>query len=237
MTSSSCKAIAIILAGGVGSRMQGYDQPKQFLPLAEKPLIVHSLQAFDQHPDIQELLVTLPDGILSPYAHLLTEQAFTNPLTIIPGGATRQESSYNALEWIATHRPSTDIVAIHDAARPFVCERIISEGLSLAHQQGACEPSIPVTDTIVRNHQQKLDQALDRNTLVAVQTPQCFRYALIWEAHQQALTNKQLDSSDDALLVHRLGHTVHLYEGSVDNIKITYLKDYQYAQLYADATR
>ncbi len=227
------KSGAIVLAGGTSSRMQDYNQPKQFLPLGDQPLIAHSLQQFDRHPWIQHLVVAIADGEESPYIDLLRAIPLSRPLQVVIGGTTRQHSSFNSLQ--ALHHLDNDIalVAIHDAARPFISQDMISQGLDLAHKHGAAEPSVPVTDTIVRQQGATIAEALKRDELVAVQTPQCFQFDLIWQAHQQAQTQSITDTSDDALLIHRLGYTVHLFEGSLDNFKVTHPDDYAKAKDYA----
>jgi 2-C-methyl-D-erythritol 4-phosphate cytidylyltransferase len=226
--------IAIILAGGIGTRMEGFSIPKQFLPLGKGSVISRSIHTFCSLPLISEILVVIPQEDSDSYNSHFESHSFSKPLHIISGGQTRQESSYNAIKWITSHRPNTDLVAIHDAARPFVSTQIIQIALNAAKVSGASEPALPVQDTIIQVSHGQLQETLKREKLYAVQTPQCFQLALISKAHQKALNYGYQNITDDATLIHHIGHAVKIVLGHVNNFKITYSQDYERAQKEID---
>ena len=140
---------------------------------------------------------------------------------IVIGGKERQDSVFNALEAME----KADIVLIHDGARPFISERIIEEGIKYANIYGAAAPGVTPKDTIkIKNEDNISVDTPDRNTLVAVQTPQCFKYDEIYQCHRK-IKEENAIVTDDTSVVERYGHKVYLYEGDYTNIKITTPED------------
>lgn len=192
--------IAILLMGGSGSRF-GHDTPKQFHRLAGKPIYKHTLETFQNS--------NLFDDIL-----LITHPDYVQETNGIPGGPTRQASSYIGL----THCPSsTSIVCIHDAVRPFVTPEILTQNIALAKKHGAVDTCLPATDTIVYG-QDTISHIPNRAHCYQGQTPQTFSYPLILSAHQKAPNHS---ATDDCQLILAQNHPVHITPGSPDNIKIT----------------
>jgi 2-C-methyl-D-erythritol 4-phosphate cytidylyltransferase / 2-C-methyl-D-erythritol 2,4-cyclodiphosphate synthase len=216
---TSC--VALVVAAGSGQRF-GSEVPKQYLPLAGRPVIRHALEIFAGHPGIDAVRV-----VLNPDHRPLYDEAVTG-LELLPpvaGGASRQESVLNGLESLAALRP--DHVLIHDAARPFVSAGIIDRTLATLATSPAALVAVPVTDTLKRATEQMVTATVDRRDLWRAQTPQGFRYAEILAAHRQsagaALT-------DDAAVAEAAGLAVSLVMGADDNFKITTAEDLQRAE-------
>jgi 2-C-methyl-D-erythritol 4-phosphate cytidylyltransferase len=206
---------ALILTGGSGSRFGG-DLPKQFLFLCGKRVYLHTLEVFEKIGLFDEIvLVCHPEWL-----DIVCQEAPS--ARIISGGATRQESAYLGLQGFAKQ---PEIVCIHDAVRPFVSPRILQENVEQALRHGAVDTCIPSADTLVYAPQGKTIASIPkREEFLRGQTPQTFRYPLIWHAHQKALTD-QVHATDDCSLVLRQGHPIHVVAGSEENIKITTTRD------------
>ena len=219
------KKTAIILGGGVGKRVQG-EIPKQFLPLGTRPMIVHTVEAFQQSPAIDAIVVIVPEGWEKQCVEDLKPYNFDKVLGVITGGETRQLSCWQALQYLAEDPPA--LVVIHDAARPFVSGGMIEEAVREGAQ--GMTFALPLTDTIVESRDGKIIKILPREELRQVQTPQSFPFQTLWEAHQTALEKGIRDASDDAGLVLRMGRPVRVIEGDPRNIKITGPADLELAQ-------
>lgn len=226
--------IAIILAGGKGLRM-GTDLPKQFLSFCYKPVIAHSIEAFNSHPLIDGILVVCNEEYIPLLSEIIKKYNYDKVFDIIPGGFTRQESSFLGLSRVEEEFSLDDIVLIHDAARPLVSERIISDNLNLASEFGACTTAIPMQDSILisKNGKDVSDYA-DRNVLMAIQTPQSFRLGKILEAYQNA--PKDLIATDDSGVAFAYGLQVKIVEGEKRNIKITTGEDMEFVKLLSKCT-
>jgi 2-C-methyl-D-erythritol 4-phosphate cytidylyltransferase len=206
---------AVIVAAGSGRRM-GSAVAKQFLPLAGRPLMAHSLETFLDHPEVDRVVVVLPAGGPAP--------ELPAGVTGVPGGPTRQESVRLGLEAAGDH----GWVLIHDAARPLVSSDLIDRVLAAARASGAAVPAVPAGDTVKQVDGEVILSTLDRRRLVQVQTPQCFRTDLWREAHEAARRDGFL-GTDDSQLVERAGHRVTWVEGSPRNLKVTTEADLELA--------
>lgn len=218
-------ATVIIPAAGLGRRM-GASQNKQYLQLAGKPIVAHTLELFENHPLIEKIYLVLPGAEIDFFNHsLLPSLQLTKLAPIIAGGEERQDSVSNALQQLKIDRASADsIVLIHDGARPLFNPTLIAELIDCAATRGAAVCAVPVKDTIkqVENHQIWLTP--ERKTLWQAQTPQAFRFELIFQAYQKAAA-ANAHGTDDASLVERLGETVMVVEGEYRNLKITTPED------------
>jgi 2-C-methyl-D-erythritol 4-phosphate cytidylyltransferase len=195
---------AILLMAGSGERF-GNPTPKQFLPLLGKPLYTYALQTLrNSHLFDEIILVSHPD--------------YPIPEASIPGGKTRQESSYLGLQAFIT---PPDIVLIHDAVRPFITLEILQNNIQGAIKHGAIDTCIPSADTLVYAPQNIITDIPLRAHFARGQTPQTFRYADILHAHTQALKAGITNATDDCQLLLRLGHPIHIVAGHETNIKIT----------------
>jgi len=211
------KAVAIILAGGTGERMNG-TTPKQFLELGGRPVIVRTLEQFERNALISRIVVVCHKDHVKELDGLVKQNGIKKVCTIVRGGKTRQESSYIG---VRSCPPDTELVLIHDAVRPFVDERIIKDTLSAAGKSGAAGPVIDAADTIIIKRGDFIEGIPDREDVKRMQTPQGFRYGTILKAHQWALKNGIKDSTDDCGLVLGTGAPVKAVNGSAGNIKIT----------------
>lgn len=222
------KAVAIVTAGGKGSRLPG-DIKKQFRMIAGKPLIIHTIGHFLSHPDISELIVTLPAEDREYFAELVSRYfpaASGTNIQICEGGAERQDSVYQALQLC---REDTDIVLIHDAVRPFIAADLITELIAKAQEHGAVIPVSDVTNTIKVVAGNQIDHTLKRNELVQVYTPQVFAYRLLKKCYDQAMSERYY-STDDAALLEHYQKAVFVHRTTAVNIKITDEFDFFVAQ-------
>lgn len=225
------KKYAIIVAGGKGLRM-GSDIPKQFLLLAGKPVLMHTLEAFSKLGDI-ELILVLPANQISYWLELCPKYNFTVLHTLVEGGETRFNSVKNGLGAIPNSADS-GLVAIHDGVRPFVSSEIIQNSFSLAAIKGNAVASIQPKDSI-RHLEGQLSKSVDRSKYVLVQTPQTFQINLIKKAYEGASNPSQY--TDDASVAEGAGFSIALIDGDYRNIKITTSEDLVIAEALWDAQK
>ncbi|AEB74885.1 2-C-methyl-D-erythritol 4-phosphate cytidylyltransferase [Clostridium botulinum] len=212
---------AIIVAAGRGSRMKA-DINKQFIELDGKPILYYTLKKFQDNNFIDKIVLVLAkEEIEYCKKNILNKYSLDKVKKIVKGGSTRQESVINGI--LASE--GSDIVLIHDGARPFVEDRVINDGIKYANLYGACACGVSVKDTIkVKREDGFSTETLKREKLFSVQTPQSFKYNLILESHRKVLSEK-IQVTDDTSVVENCGHEVYLYEGSYNNIKITTPED------------
>ncbi|MDD2436788.1 MAG: 2-C-methyl-D-erythritol 4-phosphate cytidylyltransferase [Massilibacteroides sp.] len=216
------KNYVLIVAGGKGLRM-GHDLPKQFIPLAGKPLLMHTMQVFYRWNATAEILLVLPESHQDYWAMLCRELKFVVPHKIVTGGETRFHSVRNGLNEVREN----GLVAVHDGVRPFVRQEMISACFSEAAFSGAAIPVVPVVDSL-RIREGEKSKPVDRNLYCIVQTPQVFVSTLLLAAYQQPW---QEIFTDDASVVEAAGGRVALVEGDRENIKITTQADLLYAKM------
>ena len=210
------KRYAIIVAGGVGSRMNS-SIPKQFLKLDGKPILMHTISKFSENfPDI-EIIVALPSEQISYWKQLCEEYQYTVKMTVIEGGESRFHSVKNCLATIK----EDGVIAVHDAARPLVSSKTIATAFKAAEMYGNAVPAIPLNDSI-RQIDSTLSIAVDRSKYCIIQTPQCFKTEIIKKAYQK---DYKYTFTDDATVVESSGEKIHLIDGYSDNIKITTPRD------------
>lgn len=216
------RTLAIILAGGAGKRM-GAATNKQFLLIDNKPIIVHTLQIFEECRAVDGIyLVVNQKDLPLIQEEILETYRFNKILKLVIGGRLRQDSVRNGLE--AIEKPC-DIVIVHDGARPFVSPSFIDKGIFLMEMFDAVIPALPVKDTIkVVSKEGFVQKTLERDSLWHVQTPQTFKYDLITKAYREG-TAKKLYGYDDATFLENMGKKVKVIEGSPYNIKITTPED------------
>lgn len=206
---------AIVVAAGSSTRMNGLD--KILLTLREQPLIVHTLRALESCPTISEIIVVTREDLIVPISRLCSDHALTKVRKVVSGGATRVHSVQCGLAEVSKR---TELIAIHDGARPLVTSEVIEDAIRTADRCGAAAPAIPVKDTVKRAVNGVVSETLERSELFAVQTPQVFEADLIRAAIYHAVEN-DLPLTDDCSAVERLGMKVVLTRGSEENIKIT----------------
>jgi 2-C-methyl-D-erythritol 4-phosphate cytidylyltransferase len=216
------KVYAIIPAAGVGARLGG-SVAKQFVLLGDKPLLVHTLQKFEQSPEVDEVGLAVPEDFLAEVRALLSRFRLHKVSKVVAGGQQRQESVANVLRRMQPQ--PTDIILTHDGVRPFVHPKQIAEVIAGCTEFEAAVLAVQPKDTIRRsNGGGFFDQTLDRSALWLVQTPQAFRAPLLVKAFEKAAKDKYV-ATDEAALVERLGVKARIIQGSYDNIKITTRED------------
>jgi 2-C-methyl-D-erythritol 4-phosphate cytidylyltransferase len=216
------RTLAIVLAGGAGKRM-GSSTNKQFLLLDNKPIIVHTLQVFQDCRPIDGIYLVVNHKDLPIIQEEILEQYhFNKILKLVIGGRLRQDSVRNGLEAIDE---ACDFVTIHDAARPFVSPSFIEKSIFLMEMFDAVIPAIPARDTIKAISKEGfVMKTLERDSLWQIQTPQTFKYELIIKAYREGMA-KKLCGYDDSTFIEYLGKKVKVMEGSPYNIKITTPED------------
>lgn len=209
------KCSAVIVAAGSSSRMGGVD--KIMADLGGRPLIWHTVKAFEENPDISEIVVVTREDLMVPIAQLCRDSGFSKVRTVLVGGAERVESVQIGAANIAK---TSTVIAVHDGARPMVSQRIISETVRLAAEKGAAAPAIPVKDTIKIARDGAVESTPARDSLFAIQTPQVFDADLLRAALTEA-RQKQLPITDDCSAVEAMGMRVLLTQGEERNLKVT----------------
>src|ERR1700753_3921661 len=217
----SDRTAAILVAAGRGLRA-GAGGPKQYREVGGQTVIYRAMQAFCDHPQVFAV-----QPVLNPDDSAMFEEAVRGLRHEAPvaGGATRQESVHAGLEAIAAEKP--DIVLIHDAARPFVSQALISRAIGAVARTGAAIPAIAVADTIkLVNGSGDVEATPERARLRIAQTPQVFRFDAILDAHRRAASEGRHDFTDDAALAEWAGLTVATFEGDFANMKLTTPEDF-----------
>jgi 2-C-methyl-D-erythritol 4-phosphate cytidylyltransferase len=220
------ETVAVILAAGSGSRT-GLSTPKQFLPLGGKTVLEHSVQTFNDHPGIDEVVIVTATEFIERVRAIVKDNRWTKVSAVLPGGKERFDSSLAAVRHFEDN-PDT-VMLFHDAARPLVSERIISDAIKAMEKYDAVDVAIPAVDTIVQCNREgtHMESVQDRNLLWRMQTPQGFRQRTIEEAYRIALQDPQFTATDDCGTVLRYlpDVKVGIVRGSERNIKLTYADD------------
>ena len=224
---------ALIFAGGSGSRMNSRARPKQFLQFYGKELIIHTLENFQNHPDVDGIVVVCIEDWI-PYLNKLLEKYGVDKVrTVVPGGATGQESIYKGLCALKEFAPNDSIVLVHDGVRPFVNETLISDCISCVKEHGSAITVTPAIETIVTTDNGKITSITDRSKCYHAKAPQCFLLGQLLEAHEKARAEHTAAMIDSASLMRWAGHELYTVQGNFDNIKITTPADfYTFKALY-----
>lgn len=222
----SARISVIIPAAGSGTRM-GSEIPKPYLLLADIPILSRTLRCFDIHDLVEKIIIAVSPEYRNLAENAVEVASISIPVVFVNGGSERMFSIANALSVVDDN---TELVAVHDAVRPFVSKELILRLVSECRKSGASIPGLPVTDTIkVVDEFGKVTSTPDRNTLRSIQTPQVFHTSLLKNAYKLALGLKKF-GTDDASLVEQYGAPISLVEGELDNIKLTYMSDIKRAE-------
>lgn len=217
---------ALIVAAGRGTRM-GPQTDKLFLEIAGQPVVAHTWRRFEEAACIDELVLVVREQRRTTFQELARQFGFRKPFVLVAGGAQRQDSVWNGLQALP---PATEIVAIHDGARPCTSESLIAATVSAARQVGAAVAARRVTDTIKEADSRALIvRTIDRSRLWAVQTPQCFRVDIIRRALAVA-RERGRQFTDDTAACELIGQPVRLVESQEPNPKLTSPADVAYLQ-------
>lgn len=209
----------VLPAAGSGKRM-GAGQNKLFLQLAGKPILVHTLLVFEQDINCTGIWLAVKDEEREMIKSLLDEHCITKVKGLPTGGQERQHSVHSCIKQMK----NVGIVLVHDAARPFIIESIIKQLAETAYFQGAAIAGVRVKDTMKVVRDGIIEETIDRELLWSIQTPQAFRFDLLAEAEDVAEKVGFL-GTDEAMLVERLGHKIHVVESSYENVKMTTKED------------
>ncbi|MCS2556339.1 IspD/TarI family cytidylyltransferase [Parabacteroides distasonis] len=218
--------ISIIFAGGSGRRMNTKGRPKQFLEFRGKPIIIYTLELFDNHPEIDGIIVVcLKDWI--PYLEkMLRKFEITKVKVVVPGGSTGQDSIYSGLKAVVENFPLNSTVLIHDGVRPLITDDTISNNIECVKKYGSCITCIPATETFIIS---RMDGGLDipsRSDSFIARAPQSFILSDILSAHQKAIQENRHDFIDSCSMMNYYGYKLHTIVGPMENIKITTPTDY-----------
>ena len=220
------ETVAVILAAGSGSRT-GLSTPKQFLLLGGKTVLEHSVQTFNDHPGIDQVVIVTSTEFIDKVKEIVKNSNWTKVTAVLPGGKERYDSSLAAVRHFSDN-PEL-VMLFHDAARPLVSEQIISDTLKAMEKYNAVDVAIPAVDTIVQCNPEgtHMESVRDRNLLWRMQTPQGFRQKTIQEAYRIALQDPDFKATDDCGTVLRYlpNEKVGIVRGSEKNIKLTYAQD------------
>lgn len=230
---------AIIPAAGLGTRM-GADMPKQLLELDGVPLVLYTLRRLAACPAITDFFISARADDIVFLQDKVAKSGLGRPARVVHGGDTRQQSVANALAQVD---PTTEIVLVHDAVRPFVTPEQINRLIAEARARGAAILGIPAIDTVKEVKRASLPEdvalimaTIPRERIVLAQTPQAFSYPLLRDAFRKAQED-DVTASDEAALVERLGHDVFVVLGSERNLKITRPADMELARFYLEQER
>ena len=219
------KNIAVVFAGGTGQRMGIKDVPKQFLEVEGKPVIIYTLEHFQNHPEIDEIYVVCIEPWIDYLNYQLDKFGITKVKSVVPGGKTGQDSIYLGLKEAEKYCSPEDVVLIHDGARPYVTLKNLQDIKACLTHCDACLLAVPCVDTIKVVKDGVVVQTPKRSDLWNAQTPQAFKTSLIQDAYQKSFDLK-IEVSDDASCVELCTDVpVHIVPGDYQNIKITNPQD------------
>lgn len=226
--------VAVIFAGGVGSRMTSAAVPKQFLEIHGKPIIVHTLEHFEEHPEIDAIAM----AILPEWRHhmdrLIRRHEFEKVRWVVDGGATGQESRHRALQAVALDAPPETIVLIHDGVRPLIDAKLISANIATVQEHGSAITCIKMNETIVSAAAGHIEDVIPREPIYAARAPQSFRLGEILSVYDQAVLDGEHDTIDSCTLMSTYGKPIHRVDGPRHNIKITTADDFYVCRTFFD---
>jgi len=223
---------ALIFAGGTGERMNSNAMPKQFLRVHEKPVIIYTLEHFENHDDIDNICVVYPTGWANSLKKMLKLYEITKVKWLVKGGSTVQESIFNGLSEIYANntKPKETIVLIHDGVRPLIDGELITRCIDSVKTHGSAVTIAPVSETIINTNQngevETIEDIKDRSIHKFARAPQCFFLEDIYEVHKKSKENGIKGILDSATLMQQNGHTLFTVNGPAKNIKITTPIDY-----------
>lgn len=229
--------IAVIFAGGTGQRMNTKTKPKQFLELHQKPIIIYTLEQFEQNEEIDAIVISCLSSWLDYCTELVRKYDIRKVKAIVPGGDTGQQSICNGLFKAQELADDDAIVLVHDAVRPLIDQETISKAIQCVKDNGSAITVAPATETITikSDKADEVGEIVDRSRCQLAKAPQCFFLKEIVEAHKKAIEESKFDFIDSACLMRYYGHSLHVVEGKSENIKITTPSDFYIFRAIVDA--
>ena len=229
--------IAMIFAGGTGKRMQSKAIPKQFLELYNKPIIIYTLEQFENNDEIDGIVVSCLEEWIPRLNRMIQRFHITKVTGVVPGGSTGQESIYNGLKKVKELYPEEDtIVLIHDGVRPLIDDETIAANIESVKTRGNAITVTPAIETIIReNESNRIETIIDRKECRMARAPQSFYLKDILSAHEKALADGSGSFIDSATMMKHYGYELYTVDGPVNNIKITSPIDFHIFKALLDA--
>lgn len=217
--------IGLILAAGVDPGF-GMNIPKQFVVVENRPLIVYTLQAFQNHPEVDQMIVSCLPGWQEMVRAYAKQFNISKLVGIVEGGVDAQESSRKGIDWMREHCRRDDVVIVHDAIRPLVTDDLISDSIRVCREQGMGVAALRSMDTIMLTQDGETGrESISRYDFRRIQTPQAYRLDYLIEMHEKAATEKIPHCVDNNSMIAKLGETIYFSKGSDFNIKINTVED------------
>lgn len=237
MSSDGEKNIALIFAGGTGSRMGVATVPKQFLILGGKPIIAHTIDHFEKHPMIDGIVVVCIESWIKRLRSIVNEESYSKIISIVPGGKSGQESIFLGLQEINNVCCMDDfsVVLIHDGVRPLIDTETITKCINSVRKNGCTATVAPAVETIIEENDGKVVRVVDRSKCKLARAPQGFIFKQIYEIHKKAKEEGVQNSFIDSIsLMANYGYEIYTIDGPTENIKITTRQDYFAFKGYMD---
>ena len=217
---------ALIFAGGTGQRINARAKPKQFLEMHGKPILIYTIEHFESHPEVDNIVVVCVESWIHELRHLLKQYAIEKVNQIVPGGNSGDRSIYNGLRALAGVCAPDDIVLIHDGVRPLICRELISACIEKVKERGNAITTESVTESVVRlDGDGRIVEVPNRAEMYTAKAPQAFRYGMIWDLYQRAQRDG-IVAIDSAHICSIYGVEMHTVTSTPNNIKITTPADY-----------
>lgn len=228
--------VAVVFAGGIGSRMNSRALPKQFLEIHGKPILVHTLEKFENHPEIDAIALAILPEWREHAERIVRRHELTKVRWVVNGGSTGQESRHKALRAVAAdvEDPSDVVVLVHDGVRPLITEQLISENIAVAREHGNAITCTKFNETVAVSAGETISDVIPREHIYAAQAPQTFHLDEILGLYDDAVTQGEHDSIDSCTLMQSHGRTLFRVDGPRSNIKITTAEDFYVCRTYFD---
>ena len=220
--------IALIFAGGSGVRMKNSSKPKQFLQLYGKEIIIHTIENFEKHPEIDTIVIVCIEEWIPFLKSLLDKYNIEKVRWIVSGGTTGQESIYKGLLAVKDNVPDDSVILVHDGVRPLINQKLISDCIESVLANGSAITITPEIETVVyvNKDDNMINKITDRSNCFHAKAPQCFRLSDIFNAHKLALADGCNNIIDSASLMNQYGYKLFTIQGEFENIKITTASDF-----------
>lgn len=222
--------IGVIFAGGCGTRMNTKSKPKQFLDLNGKPIIIYTIELFDNHPQIDGIVVVCLESWIPYLKKMIRKFEITKVARIVPGGNSGQESIYNGLcaaeDFTKEKNEQNSIVLIHDGVRPLITEETITANIAKVKECGSCITTVPAIETVIIDNHDGTLAIPQRSDCLMARAPQSFYLKDILEAHRRSQAEGKTEFIDSCSLMSHYGYKLGLVQGPMENIKITTPTDY-----------
>lgn len=229
--------IAAIFAGGVGTRMHTKELPKQFLKIHDKPIIIRTLELFEENPEIDMIVIACVENWIGYLNKLISKYNLRKVQRIVKGGKSGQESIYNVLKAAEElGNRDKDIVLIHDGVRPLITQKTISDNITSVKKNGSAITSVKVKETVlIVDNDESITEVPDRAASRLARAPQSFYLDDILSAHEKAISENKFDFIDSCSMLQYYGKKLYLVDGPQENIKITTPDDFYTMRALLDA--